>query len=216
MTEILNHISSAWTELNTLSWPVAVIILAIIFRNTVVEMGRGLVNLSQRVTKVAGVELQQQVVETAAQDVPLSAVLDGDNDLANWTAPLDRELAARNFPAPELKTRLVRAFAFTNRARAFDGIMHTIYNSQVEALKKLSSEPMTKKGFQRYYQTHVERATAAGLAEQLGDIDNWIRFLQGENLMAKDNPGSYFRITDRGRAFLTHVAATPTITLSPF
>lgn len=199
-----------------MSWPVPVIILAIIFRNTVVEMACGLVNLSQRATKVAGVELQQQVVETASQDVPLSAVLDGDNDLANWTAPLDRELASRNFPGPELKTRLIGAWAFTNRVRTFDGIMRTIFDSQVEALKKLSNEPITKKGFQQYYQTHVERVTAAGLAERIGDIDNWIRFLQGENLMAKDNPGSYFRITDRGRAFLTHVAATPAITVSPF
>lgn len=94
--------------------------------------------------------------------------------------------------------------------------MRTIFDSQVEALKKLSNEPMTKKGFQRYYQTHVERATAAGLAERLSDVDTWIRFLQGESLMAKDNPGSYFRITDRGRAFLQHVAATPTIIVSPF
>jgi hypothetical protein len=128
---------ASWITSN--NWPIVVIIVALIFRNELKGIARGLSTMSSRVTRLGALEFQAQdkssSVEVAGAVLDLTSidVLDNDVALKPFYDHFARAIEDKSINPQERFPRAVRAWAFTARARAFDQIMRVIRNSACDA-----------------------------------------------------------------------------------
>jgi len=196
--------------LNTITWPVVALILAIYFRQSVRDISKALVNVSQRLRRFGDLELQEEQSETIGQpphEAALADVLGDDPDLRAWAEDAERTLQQANVLQSETKARLIRAWAHANRARLLDRLARLIFQTQVDALRKIEQGPTDGRALRRFHSDHVRRATARGIPEdQIFNFQRWIEFLTSNELAIRGVNG--YTITDRGRAFLQNADQT--------
>jgi hypothetical protein len=201
---------ASWTTAN--NWPLMIAGIALIFRRDIKGITNGLLSMSSRVTRLGPLELRAQ---EQAQTTPLSAgeqmfdprsidVLDNDISLKPFYDHFAELLATSSINNQERYARAVRAWAFTIRARVFDEIAATIFETQIAALRKLALKPTDRRGLRYIHEDYERRAVADGVEPNgVADFDMWVQYPIKQELIEKER-GRY-SITELGRAFLIHL-----------
>lgn len=202
----------------TVSWPLVGIFIAATYRQPVMQIVGTLAStsdalkaLSNRVTRFGNAEFAQhqsadrvsQGEQLASTEATLKSVVENDPSLTEW---IDRscEFIAQNglTNATDLKERLIRAWAYTQRARDFDRLGREIFETQIAALRKIAINPSDGRGLRRIHQQHRELALGIGVPEgDILDLKQWMNFLVFNALVKQDN-GATYSISHLGQAFL--------------
>lgn len=200
-----------WTTAN--NWPLVVLAIALVFRKEIKGIASGLLSMSSRVTRLGPLEL---LAQGAAQSSALSVgeqmfvptsidVLDDDVSLKPFYDHFADLIEKSSINSQERYARAVRAWAFTIRARVFDEIARTIFETQVAGMRKLTQKPSDKRGLRSLYDEYVHRALESGADEEsIGNFEAWIQYPESKGLVEKVERGRY-EITSLGSAFLAHL-----------
>lgn len=137
---------AAWATAN--NWPLIVLCVALIFRRDIKGITGGLLSMSSRVTRLGPLELlAQENSKTSALSageqmlIPTSIdVLDNDVSLKPFYDHFANLIETSSINSQERYARAVRAWAFTIRARVFDDIARTIFETQIAAMRKLAQK----------------------------------------------------------------------------
>lgn len=202
---------AAWVTAN--NWPIVVLAGALIFKNELCGLAKSFVTMSERVTRIAGVELQSQyndqgspLADTEAMfDLKSIDVLDNDTSLKPFYEHFAQLIDEKSINQQERFPRAVRAWAYTARARVFDAIARTSFETQIAALRSLSSKPTDKRGLRQFHDEYVKRARLNGFSETaIGDFEDWVAFLLSKELVTRGERGRY-AVSNLGTAFLWHL-----------
>lgn len=204
--------AAAWVTAN--NWPIVALVIALTFKGVITKLAHDLSAMSSRLTRLAGLEFQTQTqsVSDTTGEVMLNLknidVLDNDLSLGPFYDQFATLIESQTFNLNERYPRAVRAWAYTARARFFDNIARSIFESQVAALRRLKTlDSLDKRGLKPFYADHRNRALGAGIAEQeIVTIDEWMGFLSTKELVGRGDRGRY-SITPLGTAFLEQLDA---------
>lgn len=169
---ILDFFSRLFAGANSLSWPLVVLLLLLFFRRAVWDLSTALVNVSQRVRRLGDIDFQEQepgqvVAAPDAAEAALADVVDNDPDLQPWMENAEQILQQANIPANQVRARLIRAWAFANRARSFDDIGRVIFRTQVAALRRIAQSGVDGRGLRRFHREHVWDCRLRSICERI-------------------------------------------------
>lgn len=205
MGKLLNWITSV-------AWPLVAIFLGLWYYGLIREIGLAIVNLSKRAKSGFGMHFDQAQSESSVESGTVQAesaiedIAGGDRSLQFFIDDMKAALLHKNITLKptEAEKRLLAAWAFTARERAFDRISRVIYITQVEALRRLAKSPTDGRGLKSIYNRHVELVLGA---DEIASFGHWMNFLVSNDLAEKMEKAQY-EITDLGRAFLIYADAT--------
>ncbi|MBI1383393.1 MAG: hypothetical protein GC150_00580 [Rhizobiales bacterium] len=202
-----------------LAWPAVVIGIALFFRDEIKSFLSSFSGMAGRLKKAGPLEFQDPVghqgvvveVSQKKEDVGKALETDplpDDPTLRPWIEPIQELIQRKNLSnAPDLKDRLIRELAWSNRYNDFSNIGRQIFGTQVAALREIAaSAALPAEALQRLHAEHEVRVFADGREANPLDFLSWVAFLRDQRLIAMDEQGRY-AITPIGRTFVQFAAA---------
>ena len=164
--ELGSWLSNVSTWLTANNWPLVALVIALTFKNAVDGLANGVVAMTNRVTRLAGVEFQSQEGQS---DSPLAAseamfdlksidVLDNDASLKPFYEHFVGLIENHSVDQQQRYARAVRAWAYAVRARWFDNIARMIFETQIAALRKIAIQASDKRGLRSFHGEYQRRA----------------------------------------------------------
>ena len=190
--------------MNSIAWPAAVVVIAILF---MAMFRRPLERLLDRTKKIgtAGLDASAATAQETSIERPPSGAEESlarfDNRLlVEQETAIRNELSARRIDSPVERERvLVRHLAATQIRSHFERLYHLIFGSQLSMLQQVNAATSFGRDEARASYDFAVMGSPDFYANY--SFDQWLNFMISQNLVRAD--GDVITITVPGREFLT-------------
>ena len=197
---------NAVVSILTGGWPLAVLIVALLYRKSLKDILSSLVNQVPRVQKAWGLELSPAERQNAVAEAisateefkQLPGVFRTDSVME-----MERRFAAllSKVPADEHEARLRAALAATSLQASFERAYGAIFGSQIKALRAINAGTKQTSDIE-----HIFASAKAAYPPVYQDytFDDWLRYLENFEFITRLD--GQIAITSFGREFLGYLA----------
>lgn len=184
-----------------LAWPIAIVVLGVKLKSSIHELSGRLTTAKHKETELAFSPKTQNTIATPAKaDLSASIPKDSTGLLEEAEQKIYESLHKMKISSSEDKVKvLAKHHASLQIWSGFQQINHTIYGSQLKALRALNTQanPVERSFFESFYTEAFHK-----YPNQYANVsyDTWFNYLKSAGLINAEN--SCYFITQYGRGFL--------------
>lgn len=205
-SEISQIILAGFTFLKDVSWPVAAVFIAALFRSD-------FRNLIPRIQEAGPTGVKFTPHQAEQQQKSVDKKIDKPENKPQLNAPQSKSIEimeqrikefASTIEKEKVEATLIRLLSQAKIEAHFEMTYNYIFGSQIEALKRLNQNgPVNLDQAKVFFKSYEDKYPQFYGGPNGSGFDSWIRFLIFQELVKQD--GNIISITDIGRDFLIYI-----------